>query len=204
MRDRQELVLGDARNDRRTVHTYRGDLPVAAGLHELDARLGMEPTRSMTGRGKALGERHREAPGVRGREQLLRGRRRGLRFEVVARLRRERHTHECAGVGRERAGILRIPDSGGSTIHVALLAERGASTMPGRTLVRRLHGNRLMRTVSRAGIVTLSIAVAAVLLGGTCMATYNRLVRLDQAAQAQWAQVQNAYQRRADLIPNLV
>jgi LemA protein len=29
-------------------------------------------------------------------------------------------------------------------------------------------------------------------------------VQLDQATQAQWAQVQNAYQRRADLVPNLV
>lgn len=61
-----------------------------------------------------------------------------------------------------------------------------------------------MRTVSRAGIVTISIAIAAVLLGGTCVATYNKLVRLDQSARAQWAQVENAYQRRADLIPNLV
>jgi LemA protein len=45
---------------------------------------------------------------------------------------------------------------------------------------------------------------ALLLLGGTCVATHNKLVRLDQAAQAQWAQVENAYQRRADLIPNLV
>jgi LemA protein len=29
-------------------------------------------------------------------------------------------------------------------------------------------------------------------------------VQLDQATQAQWAQVQNTYQRRADLVPNLV
>lgn len=36
------------------------------------------------------------------------------------------------------------------------------------------------------------------------MATYNKLVRLDQATEAQWAQVGNAYQRRADLVPNLV
>jgi LemA protein len=28
--------------------------------------------------------------------------------------------------------------------------------------------------------------------------------RVDQAASAQWAQVENTYQRRADLIPNLV
>jgi LemA protein len=61
-----------------------------------------------------------------------------------------------------------------------------------------------MRAVSRTGAVTISILVALVLLGGTCVATYNRLVGLDQAAQAQWAQVENAYQRRADLIPNLV
>jgi len=32
----------------------------------------------------------------------------------------------------------------------------------------------------------------------------NKIVRLDQGADAQWAQVQNVYQRRADLIPNLV
>jgi len=34
--------------------------------------------------------------------------------------------------------------------------------------------------------------------------TYNSLVQLDQKVQAQWAQVENVYQRRADLIPNLV
>jgi len=36
------------------------------------------------------------------------------------------------------------------------------------------------------------------------VATYNRLVQLDQAVDAQWGQVQNVYQRRADLVPNLV
>ena len=61
-----------------------------------------------------------------------------------------------------------------------------------------------MRTIGRTGIITLSILAVVVLLGGTCVATYNKLVRLDQAAKAQWAQVENAYQRRADLIPNLV
>jgi LemA protein len=61
-----------------------------------------------------------------------------------------------------------------------------------------------MRTVSRAGVITISIVVALVLIGGSCVATYNRLVRLDQAVQAQWGQVENTYQRRADLIPNLV
>ncbi len=42
-------------------------------------------------------------------------------------------------------------------------------------------------------------------LGGTgCIGSYNKLVQLSQAVDAQWAQVENAYQRRADLVPNLV
>jgi LemA protein len=50
-------------------------------------------------------------------------------------------------------------------------------------------------------VVVLFIAViAAVGLAGN----YNRLVRLQQAVDQSWAQVQNVYQRRADLIPNLV
>jgi LemA protein len=53
--------------------------------------------------------------------------------------------------------------------------------------------------------IAVGIAVAvALLLGGSCVAKYNQLVRLDQKVKSQWAQVQNAYQRRADLVPNLV
>lgn len=48
------------------------------------------------------------------------------------------------------------------------------------------------------------IVLIAVITGFWISGTYNSLVQLDQATQAQWAQVQNAYQRRADLIPNLV
>lgn len=33
---------------------------------------------------------------------------------------------------------------------------------------------------------------------------YNRMVELDESIAGQWAQVENSYQRRADLIPNLV
>ncbi|HRY98660.1 MAG TPA: LemA family protein [Bacteroidales bacterium] len=33
---------------------------------------------------------------------------------------------------------------------------------------------------------------------------YNRLVNMDEAVSKQWADVENVYQRRADLIPNLV
>lgn len=47
--------------------------------------------------------------------------------------------------------------------------------------------------------------VGLVLVAGLAgVGTYNSLVTLDQGVQAQWAQVENVYQRRADLIPNLV
>jgi LemA protein len=50
-------------------------------------------------------------------------------------------------------------------------------------------------------VILVFIVVVAVLgVGGS----YNRLVRLQQAVDQSWAQVQNVYQRRADLIPNLV
>jgi LemA protein len=50
----------------------------------------------------------------------------------------------------------------------------------------------------------LGLVVVAAILGITCVGSYNKLVTLDQAVQGQWAQVENAYQRRADLVPNLV
>src|SRR5438477_9819673 len=49
-------------------------------------------------------------------------------------------------------------------------------------------------------ILLFIVIIAALALGGI----YNRLVRLQQNVDQSWAQVQNVYQRRADLIPNLV
>lgn len=50
----------------------------------------------------------------------------------------------------------------------------------------------------------LGIIVLAGLVGLWAMGTYNGLVSKGQAVDAQWANVQTSYQRRADLIPNLV
>src|SRR5712671_4852880 len=50
-----------------------------------------------------------------------------------------------------------------------------------------------------------AIILIVVLVGGCAVAgSYNRLVGLQQKVDQSWAQVQNVYQRRADLIPNLV
>src|SRR2546428_3777228 len=48
------------------------------------------------------------------------------------------------------------------------------------------------------------VVIVLVILGLALAGTYNRLVGLSQAVDAQWAQVESVYQRRADLVPNLV
>jgi len=53
-------------------------------------------------------------------------------------------------------------------------------------------------------IVLIVIAVLVVGIGAWAVSINNQLVVLDQNVGEKWAQVQNVYQRRADLIPNLV
>jgi LemA protein len=50
----------------------------------------------------------------------------------------------------------------------------------------------------------IGVAGFVVLVGFAVAGGYNRLVKLQEGVEAQWAQVENTYQRRADLIPNLV
>ena len=54
------------------------------------------------------------------------------------------------------------------------------------------------------GGVVVILAFILLVAGLALMGRYNRLVGAQQAVDSQWAQVQNVYQRRADLIPNLV
>ena len=46
--------------------------------------------------------------------------------------------------------------------------------------------------------------VAAIAIVGSIASTYNRLVTLNESVDGQWAQVETVYQRRLDLVPNLV
>jgi LemA protein len=56
--------------------------------------------------------------------------------------------------------------------------------------------------MKRLGLI---VVLAVTVLGSSaCVGGYNKLVGLSQAVDGQWAQVENAYQRRADLVPNLV
>lgn len=53
-------------------------------------------------------------------------------------------------------------------------------------------------------LVGLLGVLALVVLGFMAFNNYNTLVDRDEAVKTAWAQVENVYQRRADLIPNLV
>ncbi len=58
---------------------------------------------------------------------------------------------------------------------------------------------------NRSVLLTLGVLVLVVLLaGGSLASSYNRLVVLNEGIDGQWAQVESQFQRRLDLIPNLV
>jgi LemA protein len=52
--------------------------------------------------------------------------------------------------------------------------------------------------------VGIGVLAAVVIFAVMGVGSYNELVRLDQSVQSQWGQVESVYQRRLDLIPNLV
>lgn len=58
--------------------------------------------------------------------------------------------------------------------------------------------------IGGAALVLLIIVALIVAFAAFAVPKYNRLQTLDQGVKAQWSEVVNQYQRRADLIPNLV
>jgi LemA protein len=57
----------------------------------------------------------------------------------------------------------------------------------------------------KTGLIVLGVIVLILVIGvASLVGVYNGFVAANQAVNEKWAQVQNVYQRRADLIPNLV
>ena len=52
--------------------------------------------------------------------------------------------------------------------------------------------------------ISYIIGGVSIVMGLYLITTYNGLVKKDEKVKVQWSEVQNAYQRRLDLIPNLV
>ena len=62
-----------------------------------------------------------------------------------------------------------------------------------------------MKTKTRNLLIGIAIAVFVIFSAYSCVSgSYNKMIDLDEKVSAQWAQVENQYQRRYDLIPNLV
>ena len=55
--------------------------------------------------------------------------------------------------------------------------------------------------MKKTGIIVIAVVV---LLAIFCISSYNSMVSQDEAVGTAWSNVENQYQRRADLIPNLV
>ncbi len=62
-----------------------------------------------------------------------------------------------------------------------------------------------MKKSNLTAIIVVAVLVVLVLSGyGKFKSTYNNMVVLDEGVKEKWSQVENVYQRRSDLIPNLV
>lgn len=58
--------------------------------------------------------------------------------------------------------------------------------------------------LSKGWIILIVIVLVVLMLFSWGSSSYNNLVSKSQVVEQQWAQVENVYQRRSDLIPNLV
>ena len=58
--------------------------------------------------------------------------------------------------------------------------------------------------MKKGTIILICIAGALLLFAGFCITKYNGLVDANAEVEKKWANVESVYQRRADLIPNLV
>lgn len=59
-------------------------------------------------------------------------------------------------------------------------------------------------TKNKKPLILIGIVALIILIGGWLMSGYNDMVKLDENVNREWSQVENQYQRRLDLIPNLV
>jgi LemA protein len=61
-----------------------------------------------------------------------------------------------------------------------------------------------MKNIKKSWIIIGVLVLAGLLFYSSFKGSYNTMVEMDESVTGQWAQVENVYQRRADLIPNLV
>ena len=58
--------------------------------------------------------------------------------------------------------------------------------------------------MKKSTIILIAVVVVIFFMISSAIGKYNNMVTLEEGVDAAWSQVENVYQRRADLIPNLV
>src|SRR5690606_5286986 len=64
--------------------------------------------------------------------------------------------------------------------------------------------NRKKKKMKKSWIILGVVGLLILFMVFSLVGSYNNMVTKDEAVAGQWSQVENVYQRRADLIPNLV
>lgn len=64
--------------------------------------------------------------------------------------------------------------------------------------------HKALENMKKGLIAIIVVAVVAIGLYGWVKSNYNGMIQGEEGVKAAWSQVENVYQRRADLIPNLV
>lgn len=67
-----------------------------------------------------------------------------------------------------------------------------------------LYNQFIKDNMKKSTIILLGIGAIILISVAWYVSAYNGLVNKDEAVKASWSEVQNQYQRRSDLIPNLV
>ena len=62
----------------------------------------------------------------------------------------------------------------------------------------------MKKTLIIIGVIVLVVLVVIVWPVSSMIGSYNKMVAMNEGVKSSWAQVENVYQRRLDLIPNLV
>lgn len=70
--------------------------------------------------------------------------------------------------------------------------------------MKTMNQGRIETVRSKVSRCLLSLALLACVIPASTRCGYNEVIDRDQSVQAGWAEVENQYQRRADLVPNLV
>lgn len=97
--------------------------------------------------------------------------------------------------------VLAEAASEGASVAAVSAEAASAAEVPAAVSDKAINNQLISKAMKKSTIIILA-AVAIVAIWG--ITGYNGMVKADEAVSTAWSNVENQYQRRADLIPNLV